>query len=308
MIFKIKIDYMSKEVFKLGGAFFSAEIIRKFMTFFKNETERLYVVSAVKGVTRLLDIIVKIIIQKDISRNFKEKLINLSLEEFWDIHENLIVDLFDKERAKDLIKYFNIEVFSPLRDTIFEKNEDENQYYASVLKYGEIASSKIMSKYLSFSGEENVWLDARDYVLTDANYREAKFVSVHSSFKTCFEQSKTIVTQGFIGRSITGKDTLLGYDGSDFSASVFAIALSEIDEITLSFFKDVNGVYNGNPKKNINLRMFNELRHREYLLVFQETGSFVVRPDSIEALAKARVRTIIRSYLNLDNPGTLILP
>lgn len=297
---------MNLDVYKLGGAFFSPKTVRNFFESFKVNSGKLFVVSAIKGITRLLDIIVKIAIQKDIRDAFKEKLIELSLNEFLRIHEELIYGLFDKTQAEEVLQNFKTNVFFQVRDTIFNRLENDDQYYASVLKYGEIASSRILADYLNYLGIENLWLDARNYVLTDANYHQAKFVSIHSTFKNCFEKNEIIITQGFIGRSITGKDTLLGYDGSDLSAAVFAIALSKNYQVTLSYYKDVNGVYNGNPKESEDLKMFEALTPGEYILLVEETGSFVVRPDSIKLLAKAKVRVIVRSYLYLDNPGTLI--
>jgi aspartate kinase len=297
---------MNVDVFKLGGAFFSPKTVRNFFELFIANSEKLFVVSAVKGITRLLDIIVKIAIQKDIKDVFKEKLIDLSLDEFLRIHEELIYGLFDKTQAEDVLQDFRLNVFSMLRNTIFNRLKNDDQYYASVLKYGEIASSRILADYLNYLGIENLWLDARNYVLTDANYHQAKFVSIHSTFKNCFKKNEIIITQGFIGRSITGKDTLLGYDGSDLSAAVFAIALSKNYQVTLSYYKDVKGVYNGNPKESQDLKIFESLTPGEYILLVEETGSFVVRPDSIKLLAKAKVRVIIRSYLELDNSGTFI--
>lgn len=37
---------------------------------------------------------------------------------------------------------------------------------------GEMISSKILSEYLVQEKLTNTWLDARDYIKTDANYRE----------------------------------------------------------------------------------------------------------------------------------------
>ena len=292
------------QVFKLGGAFFAPRIIKKFR-FFKDRAKRLYVVSAVKGVTRLLEIIFKISVQKDLDDDFKEDLINRSLKKFVKIHRKLIVGLFKRDRRDVVLDQFNLLV-KELRETIFSRPENDDQYYSSILKYGELASSKILSNYLLSIKVENVWFDARDYVLTDSNFHDAKIDSVDSGFEKHFSLSQVLITQGFIGKSITGKDTVLGYDGSDESAARFAMALSKDNEVEVTFFKDVLGVYNGNPKKDKNLKVYTSLTPGGYTLLVKETETYVVRPDSIVDLAQANIKAIIRSYLDLSHPGTVI--
>ena len=294
------------EVCKLGGAFFVAIYITEFFKFFKGKTgSRLYVVSAVKGITRLLEIIFKISIQKDISFEFKKKLIDLSLDEFKKIHEELIIDLFDENQRDDVLDDFNSSLVE-LRETVFSSFEDEDQYCASILMFGELASSKILGRYLLSIGINNTWFDARNYVVTDNNYRNAKIILIRPDFENNFSKSEILITQGFIGKSITGKFTVTGYDGSDESAARFAITLSDKYETSINFRKDVLGVYNGDPRKEKKLELYSTMTPKEYLLLVEETNSYVIRPDSILDLSGKNIIVTINSYIDLENPGTVI--
>ena len=46
--------------------------------------------------------------------------------------------------------------------------------YDQVVSMGEILSTKIVSHYLNHDGVANKWIDVRDFIRTDNNYREAK--------------------------------------------------------------------------------------------------------------------------------------
>jgi len=298
------------KVMKLGGAFFDSEIIKNF-SIFEKKGKRLYVVSALKGITRILDVIFMISIQKDIDVDLIEDSIKNFLERFKQKHLILIDGLF-KEEKEDILRDFSI-LFDELKNVIQNNRPKINaekylydQYYSSILKFGELSSSKILYHYLLSIGVKNTYFDARDYVLTSSEYREAKIISIDPSFENLFEENQVLVTQGFIGKSITGKDTVIGFDGSDKSAAQFAVALSEKNEVELTFFKDVPGVYKGNPKKESNLELFISMTISGYLLLVEETGSFVVRPDSISCLANKNILIKICSYLDLEAPGTVI--
>ncbi len=297
------------KILKLGGAFFDPKHIKNFFKFFNEQKNEIYVVSAVKGVTRLLEMIYQIKTQKDVGEEYKKEVANLSIEGFIKIHQELINNLFEEEQRTTFKKVFD-SLVEDLKNTIFDNFENQEKYYSKILKFGELASSKILSAYLSQIGSKNIWFDARDYVLTDDNHKKAQVVLVRNDFKKLFQKAPTLVTQGFIGKSVTGHDTVLGYDGSDRSASEFAITLSkEVElDIEITFFKDVIGVFKGNPKEESNLEMFSVLTYKEYLLLVEQTGSFVVRPDSISALAKAenKIITKIKSYIDVDNSGTII--
>src|SRR5690606_23601044 len=121
--------------------------------------------------------------------------------------------------------------------------------YDQVISYGEMLSTIIVHHYLQLKQISCEWIDARDYIATDETFREAnvnwtKTCKAMSGLKTVLSEQGMIITQGFIGRSDTGRTTTLGRDGSDFSAAIFASCLGA-ESVTI--WKDVPGVMNADP-------------------------------------------------------------
>jgi aspartate kinase len=74
------------------------------------------------------------------------------------------------------------------------------------------------------------------------------------------EGSPVIITQGFIGASESGDTTTLGRGASDYSAALVAEA---IDADALLIYKDVEGVYDVDPKKSNNAKLIREISFEE---------------------------------------------
>jgi aspartate kinase len=160
--------------------------------------------------------------------------------------------------------------------------------------------------YLTSIGIDNLWFDARDYVITDENHKESNVVNV-LDFQHLFSKNKVLVTQGFIGRNEKGENTVLGFDGSDESAAQMAVFLKKNGWLTtMHFHKDVNGVYDKDPFKYPNARLHAHLTPSEYEKNYTETGFAPVLSKSIKFLAEYEVPIWISSYVDLEEVGTLI--
>ena len=100
-------------------------------------------------------------------------------------------------------------------------------------------STCIISHYLNEINIPNQWLDVRDLIRTDNNFRDATIdwditaekiqsaVSIgqlaDKSFSTVNSDQSTniFITQGFVGATDANESTTLGREGSDYSAAVF---------------------------------------------------------------------------------------
>ncbi len=300
------------KVFKLGGKFFTPNIIRSFFeqlpNDFKND-EILFVVSAVKEVTRLLRLVFITKTEIKINEDLKNSLIKLCLNKFKKIHIDIISELFknNEDNGIALINFNNL--FNDLEKTVnsYTDNTNVDIFYATILQFGELASSKILSVYMVSIGLDNKDFDARKYVVTSDNHRESNILKVENNFLKLFSTFPILVTQGFIGRTSSGLNSLVGFDGSDYSATQFANSLITNDEgIILTFWKDVDGVYTKNPTENSDAKLIRKLSRQEYIESVKQNKSFVVRPDSITSLNKD-IKVNIRSYVDLSNKGTEII-
>ncbi|MDG1655996.1 MAG: aspartate kinase, partial [Schleiferiaceae bacterium] len=110
------------------------------------------------------------------------------------------------------------------------------------------------------------------------------------------------VVQGFIGASTSGKPTTLGREGSDYTGAVFAYCLNA-DSLTI--WKDVPGMLNGDPKIFQNTRKIDRLPFNEAIeLAFY--GASIIHPKTIQPLKKKDIPLHIKSFINPTAEGTTI--
>lgn len=117
--------------------------------------------------------------------------------------------------------------------------------------FGELLSSRIVAAALQERGIDAVWLDTRDYMLTDGSHTRATpmMQGVQERLEALagplLSAGKVPVTQGFIGVSPSGHRTTMGRESSDFSASIIGAAL-RAEEIQI--WTDVDGVLTADPR------------------------------------------------------------
>ena len=181
-----------------------------------------------------------------------------------------------------------------------------NYAYDQVVSYGELVSSKILSRYLQ-SVISNKWLDARNLVLTTDQYRSAE-VQWPETTKAINRKLEPIladtpvVTQGFIGATPKGVTTTLGREGSDYSASIFAYALDAQEVVT---WKDVPGILNADPRIFKDTIKIDTLSYQEAMeMTFY--GAKVLHPRTIKPLQEKSIPLSVRSFLEPDNQGSRI--
>ena len=111
-----------------------------------------------------------------------------------------------------------------------------------------------------------------------------------------------IITQGFIGSNTSNQTTTLGREGSDFTAAIFANILNT-DEVII--WKDVNGVLNADPRYFNDTILLSNLSYSEAIeLAFY--GAKVIHPRTIQPLQEKHIPLSVRSFININEPGTVI--
>ena len=181
-------------------------------------------------------------------------------------------------------------------------------YYDQVVCIGEILSSFIVSQYLNQVGVNNRWIDVRDIIRTDDNFRDARIDwsvtadKVNDIIKPFFEQTDIIITQGFIGATDENESTTLGREGSDYTAAVFANLL---DAECQTIWKDVKGVMNADPKQYEGAEWIKELNYRE-VIEMAYYGAQVIHPKTIKPLQNKGIPLFVRSFIDHETEGTII--
>jgi len=188
------------------------------------------------------------------------------------------------------------------------KNWTLDQSYDQIVSEGEIISTIIVHRYLLEKKLPVEWLDARDFVVTDSAYREARVqwddtCEKVSRIPKILENKQMVLTQGFIGRTRDGFTTTLGRDGSDFSAAIFASCLNA-ESVTI--WKDVPGVMNADPKRVPEAAtVFRELPFRE-AAEMTYYGASVIHPKTIKPLANKGITLFVKNFDDPSLPGTTI--
>ncbi len=179
-------------------------------------------------------------------------------------------------------------------------------YYDQIVCVGELLSTCIISHYLNQEGIPNSWLDVRDLIRTDNNFRDALIEWTYSAEKIeeaiLKNNNKITITQGFIGATDDNESTTLGREGSDYTAAVFANILNA-ESVTI--WKDVEGVMNADPKVFAEAELIEELSYNE-VIEMAYYGAQVIHPKTIKPLQNKNIPLLVKSFLNLQLNGTII--
>lgn len=181
-------------------------------------------------------------------------------------------------------------------------------YYDQIVCLGELLSTAIISNYLNSINIKNHWIDVRDIVRTDDNFRDAGIDwdftkdKVTTEIIPLFTNNNIIIAQGFIGATDENESTTLGREGSDYSAAIFA---NMLDAENQTIWKDVEGVMNADPKKFPDATFINDLSYNEVIeMAFY--GAQVIHPKTIKPLQNKGIPLHVRCFLHPELKGTII--
>lgn len=289
-------------VYKFGGASVKdAEAVKNVANIIKqnNPDELLVVVSAMGKSTNALESILADYLLN--GKNFQDEI--KQLKKF---HFDITKELFNDK---------NHDIFNQLEDLFiqlewfFELGEKDNYdfLYDQVVCFGEILSTKIVAAYLQEQSISAKWLDSRNFIITNDNYREAKvdFKVTESLINRKLPQilkNNVIVTQGFIGKNRAGHTTTLGREGSDFTAAIFAFSLNA-EEVCI--WKDVPGILNADPKWFSKTVKFDELSYSDSIEMAYY-GASVLHPKTMQPLQNKAIPLKVKSFINPNAEGTVI--
>lgn len=290
------------QVFKFGGASVkNADNIKNVSSIIStyNSTELLVVVSAINKTTnKLEDVINTYFHQNDDYFGHLEEIKKEHFQIMHELFENPAHPIFD-----DIANSF-VEVEWILEE---EPQDSYDYLYDQIVSLGEILSSKIIAAYISYSGMNAKWIDARDYIQTDNTYREAKVNWQLTEDKIRRDlpeilDNYIVITQGFIGSTSENFTTTLGREGSDYSAAIFASCLNAED---ITIWKDVPGVLNADPKWFAETELIPELSYTD-AIELTYYGATVIHPKTIKPLQNKKIKLNVRSFINPEKSGTVI--
>ncbi len=287
------------KILKFGGASVKdAEGVKNLEKVLKitGTSDVLIIVSAMGKTTNALEEVI------DHYYHSKHKL-QSSIQAVKKYHNAILLDLFENE-SEPVFEVVS-RLFQELTD-FFDRNKspDYNFVYDQTVGYGELVSTTIISHYLNHKGIKNNWLDVRELIKTNTNYRNAKveWSSTQKNIKTAVSLDKLIVTQGYIASDINNFTTSLGREGSDYSAAIFAFCLNAK---SVTVWKDVPGVLNADPRYFENASLLDQLSYEE-AIELSYYGASVIHPKTLQPLQRKEIPLYVKSFLNPKQTGTKI--
>ncbi|CAM4021098.1 MULTISPECIES: aspartate kinase [Flavobacterium] len=287
------------KIFKFGGASVKdasgvknvASVLEK-----TGHENKLIIISAMGKTTNALEEVIKNYVEKSNE-------LNASVQDVRKYHQQILLDLFKDE---DHEVFFEVNAHFDDLEYFLRSNKSPNYnfVYDQIVSYGEIVSTTIVSHYFNYKGLKNTWLDVRNFIKTDVTYRDANvhWDQTELLITKKIEKNTLYVTQGFLGSDPNNFTTTLGREGSDYTAAIFAYCLGA-ESVTI--WKDVPGVLNGDPRYFEDTILLNQISYREAIeLAFY--GASVIHPKTLQPLQRKEIPLFVKSFINPLLPGTSV--
>ncbi len=279
-------------------------------------------VKDVEGIKNVIDILKKaegklvvVISAMGKTTNAFEQLVNAYFEqqndkmlavykEIYAYHNDIVNELFEHD---DAFRYDFDQIFRALFHRLEVRPSLNFDFeYDQIVSFGEMISTQIVSSYASKVGLENTWVDVKEVLKTDENYRDAGVDwelttdFMHAQFN--FNVTNVYITQGFLGSTINNISTTLGREGSDYTGAVIAHV---INADSLTIWKDVDGVLNADPRWFKDAVLLPEISYSE-AIELSYYGAQVIHPKTLKPLQNKNIPLYVRSFINSDREGTVI--
>ena len=288
------------KVYKFGGASVKdAAGVRNLLNIVQGESDLFIIVSAMGKTTNALEGVFAAMQQGD------EKLALERIDQSYAYHRSIIDDLMGADITIDQVNILFAQLRSTVKNTIYRPSDAE-LWYDTIVAFGELLSTTIVSNYLNGFGVKNRWVDMRRAFLTEQRHKDAN-VNLEATavrLKREIEGSdvSVFVGQGFIGGAPDGTTTTLGREGSDYSAAIVANVL---DAESMSVWKDVDGILNADPKIFPDARKIERLNYMD-TIEMAYSGAQIIHPKTIKPLQQKNIPLYVRPFGNKEAKGSVI--
>lgn len=288
------------KVYKFGGASVKdAAGVRNLLNIVQGESDLFIIVSAMGKTTNALEGVFAAMQQGD------EKLALERIDQSYAYHRSIIDDLMGADITIDQVNILFAQLRNTVKNTIYRPSDAE-LWYDTIVAFGELLSTTIVSNYLNGFGVKNRWVDMRRAFLTEQRHKDAN-VNLEATavrLKREIEGSdvSVFVGQGFIGGAPDGTTTTLGREGSDYSAAIVANVL---DAESMSVWKDVDGILNADPKIFPDARKIERLNYMD-TIEMAYSGAQIIHPKTIKPLQQKNIPLYVRPFGNKEAKGSVI--
>ena len=288
------------KVYKFGGASVrNADGVRNLAHIVEGEDSLFIIVSAMGKTTNALERVFGYM-----QKGEKEQA-NEEIKQIQAYHAEIIDELWGEHTDINEVTLLFGQLRNIVNDIVY-RSSDAELWYDTIVAFGELISTTIISKYLNHIGTRNRWIDMRTTLLTNQRHKDAN-VDIKASkhrLRAAIENTGVgiFVGQGFIGGAPDGTTTTLGREGSDYSAAVVANILSAE---SMSVWKDVEGVLNADPKIFKDAVKIDALNYLD-TIELAYSGAQIIHPKTIKPLQNKNIPLYVRPFGDKSKPGTVI--
>jgi aspartate kinase len=175
--------------------------------------------------------------------------------------------------------------------------------------FGERLSTLLLCHHMRQEGANCVLVNAQEIMITNADFTHAAPIyaeidrRAQSVLLPRLKANDIVITQGFVGATLTGIPTTIGRGGSDFSAAIFGAAL---DAEEIQIWTDVDGVMTSDPSLIPHAKVIDRMTFREAaeLAYF---GAKVLHPATIQPAVQRNIPVRVLNSNRPELPGTVIV-
>ena len=288
------------KVYKFGGASVkNADGVRNLAHIVEGEENLFIIVSAMGKTTNALERVFTHM------QNGRKEEANEEIKQVQAYHAEIIDNLWGEPTNINEVTLLFGQLRNIVNDIVY-RSSDAELWYDTIVAYGELISTTIISKYLNHINIRNRWIDMRTTLLTNQRHKDAN-VDIRASkhrLRASIENTGVgvFVGQGFIGGAPDGTTTTLGREGSDYSAAVVANILGAE---SMSVWKDVEGVLNADPKIFKDAVKIDALNYLD-TIELAYSGAQIIHPKTIKPLQNKNIPLYVRPFGDKTKPGTVI--
>lgn len=288
------------KVYKFGGASVKdAKGVRNLLDIVTGESDLFIIVSAMGKTTNALEGVFEAMQQGN------EALALERIDLSYAYHRGIIDDLMGADITIEQVDLLFEQLRNTVRNTIY-RSSDAELWYDTIVAFGELISTTIISNYLNGHGVRNKWIDMRRAFLTEQRHKDANVnieaTAIRLKREIGASDVSAFVGQGFIGGAPDGTTTTLGREGSDYSAAIVAHVL---DAESMSVWKDVDGILNADPKKFPDAKKLDRLNYTD-TIEMAYSGAQIIHPKTIKPLEAKNIPLYVRPFGDKNAPGSVI--
>ncbi|MDZ7690565.1 MAG: aspartate kinase [Balneolaceae bacterium] len=231
-------------------------------------------------------------------------------------HQTLISNVLDFTPKKEInsienrcfetidrhIKDLNLHI-----DDIYQNQQITPAKKDTVASIGEQLSAALFAECAQLFGLHTRFIDAREIIKTNSEFGNAKpnvdKVAAQAGILTDLIENDMIpIVGGYYGENEEGHLTTLGFEGSDYTASLIGAAL---DCEAIEIWTDVNGIFTSDPNIVEDAISLPEISFQE-ATEMAYFGARILHPSTLKPAAEKNKPVFVRNIFNVDHPGTKI--